>query len=199
VWWINGTPADFGLQGEYNNVTIANNTITGDNGGAYHGYAGIGIYANGEVNNLLIANNIITGFSRRGITINEHADDSLTINGLNVIHNDMYDNTSNDIYIESDAGRITITDSDVSTGNITSDPLFKSATDFHLQSGSPCRDAGIDVSAITGGTDFHGASLYGAAYDIGAFEYGAIGGERFGKNRQGVMLKSRDGRMMIYN
>jgi hypothetical protein len=55
------------------------------------------------------------------------------------------------------------------------------------------------VSAITGGLDFHGASLYGAAYDIGAFEYGAIGGERFGKNRQGVMLKSRDGRMMIYN
>lgn len=60
----------------------------------------------------------------------------------------------------------------IASGNITSNPLFKSSTDFHLQSASPCINAGLDVSAITGGKDFHGASRYGAAYDIGAFEYG---------------------------
>jgi hypothetical protein len=52
------------------------------------------------------------------------------------------------------------------------DPLFRSSSDLHLQSTSPAINAGIDVSATTGGLDFHGASLYGAAYDIGAFEYG---------------------------
>jgi hypothetical protein len=58
------------------------------------------------------------------------------------------------------------------SGAVKLDPLFISTTDFHLQSTSPAINAGIDVSAITGGKDFHGASLYGAAYDIGAFEYG---------------------------
>ncbi len=190
MWWVNETPTDFGLQGEYNNVTIANNTITGNNGGAYHGYAGIGIYANGEVNNLLIANNIITGFSLRGITINEHADDSLTINGLNVIHNDMYDNTSNDIYIESDAGRITITDSDVTTGNITSDPLFRSS-DFRLQSGSPCINAGLYVGLTT---DFAGHRVpQQDTVDIGAYEYGNY----LFRTPSGKLLRNANGKLMI--
>jgi len=62
---------------------------------------------------------------------------------------------------------------DVIQNNVlATDPEFvKPGSDFRLQSTSDAINAGIDVSAITGGTDFLGASLYGAAYDIGAFEY----------------------------
>jgi len=61
--------------------------------------------------------------------------------------------------------------SDVISGNIVGDPLFISASDFHLQASSPARDAGLDVSAVTGGLDYDGLPLYGPAYDIGAYEY----------------------------
>jgi hypothetical protein len=52
---------------------------------------------------------------------------------------------------------------------LTDNPVFKSLTDFHLQSTSPAINAGTNAGITS---DFHGASLYGAAYDIGAFEYG---------------------------
>src|SRR5579864_4984521 len=70
------------------------------------------------------------------------------------------------------------------TGNITSDPLFVnlSGNDFHLQSGSPARDAGI---TITSGNSYHSYQVWnlkpydrdgvsrpqGSAYDVGAFEF----------------------------
>lgn len=171
IWWVNETNA-YPYYGVFNDVTIANNTVKAHDGATYDGYQGIGIYANDTINNLRISNNIVKGFSNYGIYISEHQTDTLVIAGLDATYNCMNGNGTNTVYIESAVGRITVTDSDITTGNITTDPLFKSSTDFHLQSTSPCRDAGIDVSAITGGTDFHGASLYGAAYDIGAFEYG---------------------------
>jgi len=43
------------------------------------------------------------------------------------------------------------------------DPLFISSTDFHLQPGSPCIDAGMDI----------GLPYNGSAPDMGCFEYGA--------------------------
>lgn len=93
-----------------------------------------------------------------------------TLTGFYIDNNIMYNNaTSNGIYYRE--GK-TMTIASFLNNQVGVDPLFRSASDFHLQSTSPARDAGIDVSAITGGKDFHGASLYGAAYDIGAFEYG---------------------------
>jgi hypothetical protein len=49
------------------------------------------------------------------------------------------------------------------TGNISIDPQFVDATtpDVHLQPGSPCIDAGIDV----------GLPYLGLAPDMGAFEF----------------------------
>ena len=82
--------------------------------------------------------------------------------------NNQSNNTSDNIYYSSGRAIGTL----ISADNQTGDPVFVTTSDLHLQSTSPCRDAGIDVSAITGGKDFHGASLYGAAYDMGAFEYG---------------------------
>lgn len=64
------------------------------------------------------------------------------------------------------------TASDVISGNITGDPLFLSSTDFHLQSGSPAKDAGIDVGLTI---DYDGYLVpQGVGYDIGALEYGAV-------------------------
>lgn len=91
-----------------------------------------------------------------------------TIRGLDV-QNNLHFQYTNPITF------VSCTTSDyVNSDNITNqNPLFKSATDFHLQPTSPCIDAGLDVSSATGGTDFNGASVYGGIYDIGAFEYGA--------------------------
>ena len=58
------------------------------------------------------------------------------------------------------------------TGNISANPLFVAAQsgDYHLQSGSPCIDAGTSQYAPT--TDFEGTSRpQGSGYDIGAYEY----------------------------
>jgi hypothetical protein len=77
-----------------------------------------------------------------------------------------------------------------------SDGSLPVITFLHLAADSDLRAAGVAIAGLT--TDGDGEDWEDPP-SIGAFEYGAIGGERFGKNRQGVMLKSRDGRMMIYN
>ncbi len=54
-------------------------------------------------------------------------------------------------------------------GNISADPLFVSASDFHLQLGSPAINAGQSLDAPD--HDFDGTPRpFGGAYDIGAFE-----------------------------
>jgi hypothetical protein len=58
-------------------------------------------------------------------------------------------------------------------GNITNEPLFISVAgnDFHLQSNSPCINAGNN-SYVTTSTDFDGnARIAGGTVDIGAYEY----------------------------
>ena len=112
------------------------------------------------VTNAMIRNNIVCNANQGVRLING------TVTTINVDNNNFYNVSTVTNYTGA-----TVT-GDTYNNNITTNPVFKSATDFHLQSTSPCIDAGMDVSAITGGLDFHGASLYGAAYDIGAFEYG---------------------------
>jgi hypothetical protein len=53
------------------------------------------------------------------------------------------------------------------------DPKFVATdTDFHLQSSSPAKDAGIDVGVTF---DFDGLPRpYGTKYDIGAYEYRVV-------------------------
>jgi len=127
---------------------------------------GFRVTPTGTFTNIMIKNNIILGHTNAAYMV---VDNDGTIDYLEVMNNITYDNSnSNDISWVTVGTRTNF----VESGNIKSDPLFVSTSDFHLQSTSPAINAGIDVSAITGGKDFHGASLYGAAYDIGAFEYG---------------------------
>jgi hypothetical protein len=54
--------------------------------------------------------------------------------------------------------------------SISTNPLLVSASDFHLQAGSPCKDAGATLAGVT--DDYEGnARPQGAGYDIGAYEY----------------------------
>ena len=56
------------------------------------------------------------------------------------------------------------------THSVLADPLFVGSGDYHLTSGSPARDAGTNVGLTL---DFDGRAIpFGAAPDIGAYEYG---------------------------
>jgi PKD repeat protein len=54
--------------------------------------------------------------------------------------------------------------------SISANPLLVSASDFNLQAGSPCIDAGLTLAGVT--SDYAGTLRpQGAGYDIGAYEY----------------------------
>ena len=145
------------------NIHIYNNVMESD--GVTH-TAAFKIAGASTISNLMIKNNIITGHTNGAYML---IDNDGTIDSLHIVNNLIYGSSNSNNVLWQTVGDTTNV---INTGAIKSDPLFKSSTDLHLQPTSPARDAGIDVSAITGGLDYHGASLYGAAYDIGAFEYG---------------------------
>lgn len=144
----------------FSDIYIYNNTCYTY---SYKASAGFHFATSGAAfNNINIRNNIFNN------AYNAIRFENNTISGLHIDNNCFYGQTNAVSYVS-----VTASDTTRSGNLYSTNPLFRSSSDFHLQSTSPCRDAGIDVSAITGGKDFHGASLYGAAYDIGAFEYGA--------------------------
>lgn len=58
------------------------------------------------------------------------------------------------------------------TGNKNVDPLFMGATDFHLQSTSPCVNTGTATDAPLEDLDGNPRpSPIGGAFDMGAYEY----------------------------
>jgi hypothetical protein len=136
----------------FNNVFYANTYVS--SAGIHFASAGV------KYNDFEYRNNI---FYKQYNSIRFEND---TVSGLDATNNLFYLHTNAFSYVSA-----TVTDS-ITIPRTYGDPLFRSSSDLHLQSTSPAINAGIDVSATTGGLDFHGASLYGAAYDIGAFEYG---------------------------
>ena len=148
-----------GVGTEYTNVFIDNNSVYTY---SYIASAGFHFATSGVTyTNMKIRNNIFNN------AYNAIRFENNTIAGLSIDNNLFYGQTSAVSYVS-----VTASDTTRSNNLYSTNPLFKSSTDYHLQSTSLARDAGIDVSATTGGLDFHGASLYGAAYDIGAFEWG---------------------------
>jgi hypothetical protein len=119
--------------------------------------------------NTLIQNNITLNFDYASIFGYNNGDADITCDVLSIENNDSYGNGFSNVPRYGSGFTPT---NNTTQNNITTDPLFISASDFHLQSTSPCINTALDASAITGGTDFHGASIYGPGYDIGAFEFG---------------------------
>jgi len=150
---------------EMNNIYILNNVIhkSGNT-------SGWGIVFEWNLTNTIPWNNLVI---RNNIIYNAYSPlmfENQTIDGINIDNNLIYGHTNTTI---PDYNLSTVTNQTFANNLVGTDPEFvTTGSDFHLQAGSPCINAGIDVSATTGGLDFHGASLYGAAYDIGAFEYG---------------------------
>ena len=99
------------------------------------------------------------------------------------IKNNIIYNNSGVTYVARDGGTSPyVVDNNCYFGNgsgpgvdahpINSDPLFTNAAalDFTIQSGSPCKNAGVTLASVT--VDKNGVPRpQGASYDVGAFEY----------------------------
>ena len=144
------------------------------------------------ISNIKIYNNLMT---RAAGTVQIYgiqmvAKDSVTGYGANWVNVDIANNLSFNVYAPCkfddqiiDTIRITnnifynatndnrFVDCIVTNQNVTAapdvNPLFVSATDFHLQAGSPCINAGVDVGLTT---DYDGRAV-GNPPEIGAYEY----------------------------
>jgi parallel beta-helix repeat protein len=163
------------------NIVICNNIAY--NNGFRGQYQAPGILIGSGANNL-VYNNVVYG-NAAGIQIGFSA-------GRNkAFSNTMYQNGSFCVEIGSasdtefrnnichqNGGEISNQGSNTTlSNNLTSDPLFTnpSAGDFHLQSSSPARDAGVSLPEVP--CDFDGNTRpAGSAYDIGAYEYGGTPG-----------------------
>ena len=125
-------------------VSVLNNTIAGN-------AQGLGVFGgntSGLVANNLVANNTAYGFA---------IGDSLAATVAN----------SNNLVFDNGGDSFT-----PGTGTVTQDPLFVSATDYHLRPGSPAIDSGDDAAVPADlSTDLDGnPRIQGSHVDIGAFE-----------------------------
>ncbi|HEY3267146.1 MAG TPA: right-handed parallel beta-helix repeat-containing protein [Armatimonadota bacterium] len=141
-------------------AVIADNVIVNNSAGGNGGGGGGAIDTHAPVT---VVNNTISdsGEVRAGggtLANNIIAYSTATLTGVTTAHNDFF------------GGTFTLGPTDISV-----DPLFvnRDGADFHLQPGSPCRDAGDDTLAAPGDTDADGnARIIGAHVDLGGYEYG---------------------------
>jgi uncharacterized repeat protein (TIGR02059 family) len=134
----------------YNNVIIGNGVTNGD---------GIRINNIGSIKNFNVKNNIFSKCSNNGFLVTTN---SGSINGLYVDNNTVYNNSSNAPYFSGNAAS-----NSEFLNNLTSDPLFVSSTNFHLQTGSPAIGKGLTISGLT--TDYDGNTIKNPP-TIGAYE-----------------------------
>jgi len=119
---------------------ILNNTISdnNDSGICFYSYYGATCYSNQTyITQWYVANNIITSNYRYGMEVTGRC---YNLGSGNLTNNDFWDNT---------AGNTTGITPSPNKGNIFSDPIFVNSetADFHLQSTSPCIDAGMVSSS----------------------------------------------------
>ena len=141
----------------YNNINFLNNTINAGTGG--DPLAGLRLDFHGNVTNVTIRNNIIQGFLACPI----YTQSKGTITTVSIENNIYYNNGSNAPQFDPNTPT-NITNKN----NLTSNPLFISATDFHLQSGSPAIGKGLVITGPT--TDYDGNAIKNPP-SIGSFEY----------------------------
>jgi MYXO-CTERM domain-containing protein len=114
-----------GIQANAGTANLQYNTLVAN--GVY------GLYVINAASNVTLQNSIVTGNAAYGITRSNTGTVTLS-------YNDVWGNSAND-YLGISAG----------PNSLSSNPLFISATDFHLQATSPCRgvsSAGTDIGAL---------------------------------------------------
>lgn len=145
---------------EFTNIHILNNVI--DAGAS--AFAGITIHATGNITNMEIKNNIINGNFNYAFNFSVDEGASPVFDNVDITHNMTYGAIYSNYF---NAGNITYTNSDLVTGNLwNTNPLFVSATNFHLQSNSPATSAGTYV----GLSRDYDNRLWGNPPSIGAYE-----------------------------
>jgi len=116
-----------------------------------------------DYTNLTIRNNIITAISQG---------DGSPIH-LDHVNADVV-SIENNCFYGSDTDAVTrntcVITNETTQNNITTDPTFVGATDFHLQADSPCINAGIATGHAFITTDYDGQPV-GNPPEIGAYEY----------------------------
>lgn len=139
------------------NFRFINNTVVVGNGGAG---TGVRLPNIGKATNVTVRNNIIVGFEYHAIISDLNSPAS--ISKLSVENNILFDNGTNEVYF---SGVTPV--GPVVRNNISQDPLFWSATNFHVKSGSPAIKSGLPISGLT--TDLEGVQV-SSAPNIGCYE-----------------------------
>lgn len=165
-----------------NNNVIASNRIhsNGKNTSRY-GYVCCGGITISRGTGTIVANNVVYNHFKSGISIGS------TAKNVKVFNNTIVDYAGNPYAIHAISGGSGEIKNNISyprpnsipagftaSNNLTTDPKFVNAAggDFHVQAGSPAIDAGQTLAEVT--NDFEGgARPAGAAYDIGAYEFGS--------------------------
>ena len=138
----------------YNNVIHAN---TSSSASAYFGFE-----CQAPITYLNIVNNIFVNFNAQWMKLNPSSVDDY----INIKNNISYNNGSSNAinFVTGNPSHY------INSGSLASNPLFVSATDFHLQSGSPAIDTGVGVGLTT---DYEGNPIpINGVPDIGAYEFG---------------------------
>jgi len=145
------------------NINICNNVFIGHEGAKTNMW-GIQVPNIGTATNVTIRNNIIRNFDFAP-TYGWNNLGGETLDGLSIENNIFYNcGFSNQPRYDNTF----IPKNNVTQNNITSDPLFVSSSDFHLQGGSPAIYKGIKISNVI--TDFDGNTIKDPQ-SIGAYEY----------------------------
>ena len=140
---------DFGSHGRYGivkNISILNNTFTANQafGGSSIASCAIFLPTGYDCDNVYIKNNIFTGFLEAAIVAKSQMSGG-TLNNL-VLAKNIYYNNGNSNNLKT----ISFTPTNISDDHgIIANPLFMSATNFHLQASSPAKGAGMNVGIAT--------------------------------------------------
>jgi hypothetical protein len=149
------------------NNTFVNNGLNGTNHNIT--FSGVGTSGNILKNNLSVYDEAVVGGGKWAIYVPDTdtlSDNTLDYNCYIVLNG----SNAGQTIASDDTSLATWQLNGADANGLNADPLLMSDSNFHLQSGSPCINAGVDVGLSE---DFDGNPIpRGAAPDIGAFEYG---------------------------